>query len=117
MTGSSVLALKYRDGVMMCADTLGSYGSMAKFTDLCRLRAVGKSTLIGASGEYSDFQHIMDLLGELVRGRPLPRSRPCLPNRSRRDRTPPSLPPSSPPPRAAAPRRRATRRCWPTARP
>jgi 20S proteasome subunit beta 7 len=68
VTGSSVLALRYRDGVMMAADTLGSYGSMAKFTDLTRLRSVGRSTLIGASGEYSDFQYIMDLLEELVRG-------------------------------------------------
>ena len=30
VTGSSVLAIKYRDGVMMAADTLGSYGSMVR---------------------------------------------------------------------------------------
>jgi 20S proteasome subunit beta 7 len=27
---------------------------------------VGDYTLIGAGGEYSDFQYVMDLLGELV---------------------------------------------------
>jgi hypothetical protein len=38
----------------------------AKFTDLRRLRKVGSGTLLGASGEYSDFQYIMDLLDEIV---------------------------------------------------
>ncbi len=32
VTGSSVLGIKYRDGVMMAADTLGSYGSMVRLT-------------------------------------------------------------------------------------
>ena len=99
VTGSSVLALKYRDGVMMAADTLGSYGSMAKFTDLRRLRAVGKSTLIGASGEYSDFQHIMDLLTEIVRVLPAPPP-PPLPRGGMKKRGPLSRLSGEPPPRA-----------------
>ena len=57
--GTSVIAIQYADGIMMAADTLGSYGSLARFKDLRRIRAVGSSTLIGASGEYSDFQHIV----------------------------------------------------------
>merc|ERR1712032_395206 len=36
-TGSSVLAMKYEGGVLMAADTLGSYGSMARFPDLNRI--------------------------------------------------------------------------------
>lgn len=44
----------------------GSYGGLARFTDLRRLKVVGKSTLIGCSGEYSDFQYILSLLDELV---------------------------------------------------
>lgn len=66
VTGTSILGIKYADGVMMISDTLGSYGSLARFTDLRRIRRVGDYTLVGASGEYSDFQHIMDLLHELV---------------------------------------------------
>jgi hypothetical protein len=116
VTGTSVLALKYRDGVMLAADTLGewtaltrrgrtlasvepplrrprrarpswharsatltpvpppaprappagSYGSLARFTNLRRIRRVGDYTLVAGSGEYSDFQYIMDLLHELV---------------------------------------------------
>ena len=40
MTGTSVLGIKYADGVMLAADTLGSYGSLARFTDLRRVRSL-----------------------------------------------------------------------------
>lgn len=66
VTGTSVLAIKYADGIMMAADTLGSYGSLARFKDLRRIRVVGDNTLIGAGGEYSDFQYIMDTLEAMV---------------------------------------------------
>lgn len=67
VTGTSVLACKFDGGVMMCADTLGSYGSLARFVDVRRMKVVGKETLVGASGDYSDFQYISDLLDELAR--------------------------------------------------
>lgn len=66
VTGTSVLGLRYRDGVMLASDTLGSYGSLARFTELRRIRCVGDYTLVAGSGEYSDFQSIMDLLHELM---------------------------------------------------
>jgi 20S proteasome subunit beta 7 len=44
----------------------GSYGSLARYTELRRIRRVGDYTLVAASGEYSDFQYVMDLLHELV---------------------------------------------------
>ncbi|KAL9178664.1 hypothetical protein ACHAXT_002002 [Thalassiosira profunda] len=61
-TGTSVLGIKYRGGVMLAADTLCSYGSLAKYKDCRRLTGVNSRTLIGASGEYSDLQTISDLL-------------------------------------------------------
>ena len=65
MTGTSVIAIKYVDGVMLAADTLGSYGSLTRFTDLERLYKTGDNTIVGAGGEYSDFQYIKELLEEL----------------------------------------------------
>jgi len=62
VTGTSVLALKYADGVMMLADTLGSYGSMAMFTSFNRLKAVNSHTFVGCSGDLSDFQFLSDRL-------------------------------------------------------
>jgi len=66
VTGTSVIAIKYSGGILMAADTLGSYGSLARFRNLRRMREIGKNTILGASGEYSDFQHILEDLDELV---------------------------------------------------
>jgi 20S proteasome subunit beta 7 len=66
VTGASVLGVKYRDGVLMATDTLASYGSLAKFTGVSKFRKIGDSTLIGASGEYSDFQYVGDALEEIA---------------------------------------------------
>jgi 20S proteasome subunit beta 7 len=62
VTGTSVLGIQYAGGVMIAADTLCSYGSMAKYKDARRLISVNSKTLIGGGGEYSDFQAITDLL-------------------------------------------------------
>lgn len=64
VTGATVIAMKCKDGVVMAADTLASYGSQARYKDICRMKTVGKYTLLGASGEFSDFQHLGDLLDE-----------------------------------------------------
>lgn len=62
VTGTTVLGLKYKDGVMLASDTLASYGSLARYKDVRRIKPVGNNTLIGASGEMSDFQSIMEML-------------------------------------------------------
>jgi len=64
VTGSSVIALKYKDGVMMVADELLSYGKSARYMGFRRIEPVGKATIIGASGEFSDFQYIRKLLDQ-----------------------------------------------------
>ena len=49
----------------MAADTLGSYGSLARFTDLRRIISAGDRVLVAAGGEISDFQFIQDELEKL----------------------------------------------------
>ncbi|KAJ6732446.1 PROTEASOME SUBUNIT BETA [Salix purpurea] len=66
VTGSSVVALKYKDGILMAADMGGSYGSTLRYKSLERIKPVGKHSLIGASGEISDFQEIMHYLDDQV---------------------------------------------------
>ncbi|KAF9269098.1 proteasome endopeptidase complex beta subunit [Marasmius fiardii PR-910] len=66
VTGTSVLAIKYKDGVMMAADNLASYGSLARFKDVQRLHPVGTNTVVGAGGDMSDFQYIQSLLDSLM---------------------------------------------------
>jgi 20S proteasome subunit beta 7 len=62
VTGTTVIGIKYNGGVMLAADTLASYGSLARYKDVRRLQKVGANTLIGASGEISDFQTILEML-------------------------------------------------------
>ncbi|NXH40455.1 PSB4 protein, partial [Dicaeum eximium] len=66
VTGTSVLGLKFRGGVMLAADTVGSYGSLARFRGVSRLLKVNDSTVLGASGDLADFQHLRQLLEQMV---------------------------------------------------
>jgi 20S proteasome subunit beta 7 len=59
VTGTSVVALKYKDGVMFAADTLGSYGTLARFMQLERIKAFG-DVLVAGSGDLSDLQYVFD---------------------------------------------------------
>lgn len=65
VTGATVIGIKYNGGVMVAADTLACYGSQARYKDVCRMKKVGEYSLLGASGEFSDFQYLGDLLDEL----------------------------------------------------
>ncbi|XP_027172323.1 proteasome subunit beta type-4-like [Coffea eugenioides] len=68
VTGTSVIAIKYKDGILIAADMGGSYGSTLRYKNVNveRIRPVGKHSLIGASGEISDFQEILRYLDELI---------------------------------------------------
>jgi 20S proteasome subunit beta 7 len=64
VTGGSVVALKYAGGILVATDTLCSYGSLARYPDLSRMKSVGMSgdTLLAAGGDYSDYQQILKMI-------------------------------------------------------
>jgi len=64
VVGASVLAIKYKDGVMMMADTLCSFGGLARYKNVQRIRKVSNKCMMGASGEFSDFQYILQDVNE-----------------------------------------------------
>jgi len=66
VTGTSVVAIKYKDGIMMATDCLASYGSLARFRDVERMTAVGDNTIVGASGDISDYQYLQHVLESLM---------------------------------------------------
>jgi len=43
----------------------GSYGSLARFRDVERIKQFGDYTIIGASGDLSDYQKITSQISEL----------------------------------------------------
>ncbi|XP_077600080.1 proteasome subunit beta type-4 [Stigmatopora nigra] len=66
VTGTSVLAVKFTGGVIMAADMLGSYGSLARFRNVSRLMKVNNSTILGASGDYADYQYLKHVIEQMV---------------------------------------------------
>lgn len=66
VTGTSVLSIKYKDGVLVACDTLGAYGSTKRYKSMERIVRVNDQVVVAASGEISDFQHIQMLLDELT---------------------------------------------------
>ncbi|GFR61067.1 proteasome subunit beta [Elysia marginata] len=66
VTGSSVLGIQFEGGVVIAADMLGSYGSLARFRDCPRLFKVNDTTVVGAAGDYADFQYLTNVIEQQV---------------------------------------------------
>ncbi len=65
VTGTSVIAIKFNEGIVIAADNLGSYGSLARFTDVERLFPIGENAVVGISGDISDLQYVGRILEDL----------------------------------------------------
>jgi len=66
VTGTSVVGICFDKGVVIAADLLGSYGSMAQIRKLPRVFKVNDTTVIGGSGDYADFQYLHEIIKEKV---------------------------------------------------
>ena len=62
--GNTVIALKYRDGIMIGSDTLCSYGSMKANKEFQKMDYLADEGIYAASGEMSDFQNLQKDLNE-----------------------------------------------------
>ncbi|XP_053687775.1 proteasome subunit beta type-4 [Sabethes cyaneus] len=65
-TGSSVVGLKFANGVVIAADKLISYGSMARFHDVDRVYKINDKTILGIGGDFADFQFIKRYIDQKV---------------------------------------------------
>lgn len=61
-TTTTVIGLKFDTGCVIAADTLGSYGSLARFRDCPRVLKVNDLTLLGSGGDYADYQYLKDII-------------------------------------------------------
>lgn len=66
VTGTSVLGIKFSGGIVIAADTLGSYGSLAKYRSLSRILKVNETTVMGTSGDYADLQFMKSVIEQKV---------------------------------------------------
>ncbi len=62
--GNSVIAMKYKDGIIMVTDLLISYGNTKDYKHQKRIEKLSGECAIAASGEVSDFQEIMKKLSK-----------------------------------------------------
>lgn len=61
-TGTSVLGITFEGGVAIAADILGSYGSLARFRNCPRIMHVNDNIILGAGGDYADYQYLKDVI-------------------------------------------------------
>ncbi|XP_077483192.1 proteasome subunit beta type-4 isoform X1 [Amblyomma americanum] len=66
VTATSVLATKFDGGVMLAADTLGSYGTLARFRNCTRILKVNDQIAATASGDYADFQFLKSVIDQKI---------------------------------------------------
>ncbi|CAH0404302.1 unnamed protein product [Chilo suppressalis] len=65
-TTTTVIGLKFDKGIVIAADTLGSYGSLARFRDCPRVMKVNDLILLGSGGDYADFQYLKDIIEQKI---------------------------------------------------
>ncbi|UJR35470.1 hypothetical protein I4U23_028226 [Adineta vaga] len=66
VTGSSIAAFVFNGGVILAADVLGSYGSLAKYRNLPRIHQVNDKTVLALGGDLSDADYIKEAIDSKV---------------------------------------------------
>ncbi|KAJ0170227.1 hypothetical protein K1T71_014155 [Dendrolimus kikuchii] len=65
-TTTTVIGVKFDKGCVIAADTLGSYGSLARFRDCSRVLKVNDLILLGSGGDYADYQYLKDIIEQKI---------------------------------------------------
>ncbi len=63
--GTSVMAVKFKDGVLIGADTAIGYGGMKKEQNARRIIKLNDETAFACSGEMADAQNLAKLLKKM----------------------------------------------------
>ncbi|KAF5274807.1 hypothetical protein FQR65_LT00390 [Abscondita terminalis] len=65
-TATSVIAFTFNNGVIIGGDLLASYGSLARYRNCPRIIKVNDNIIMGAGGDYADFQYVKDLVDQKI---------------------------------------------------
>ncbi|XP_076045219.1 proteasome subunit beta type-4 [Oratosquilla oratoria] len=66
-SGTSVLGMMYDGGILLAADKLGSYGSLARFRGIERVFKVTDQAVLACGGDIADYQFIREIIEQKVR--------------------------------------------------
>lgn len=61
-----MVGIKYNEGVLIAADTLVSYGSLASYRNVDRVFTINDNCILGAGADYADFQCIKQYIDEKI---------------------------------------------------
>lgn len=62
VTTSSVIGIKFQNGVAIAVDCGGNYGKMNRFKTLDAIYKVNNNIVMASTGDYADFQYIKELI-------------------------------------------------------
>lgn len=65
-TGTSVVGVMFDGGIVLAADKLGSYGSLARFRNVDRIFKATDEAILACSGDVADYQFIRDVIEQKV---------------------------------------------------
>ncbi|XP_011312177.1 proteasome subunit beta type-4 [Fopius arisanus] len=65
-TGTSVVGVQFKEGVMIAADILASYGSLARYRNVERIIKVNDNIILGAGGDYADYQYLKNMIDQKI---------------------------------------------------
>ena len=65
-TSGSIVAAKYDKGILLASDMSICYGSSFKFANVSHFVELTPTCVIGASGEFADFQELSDIIKSTI---------------------------------------------------
>jgi 20S proteasome subunit beta 7 len=63
----SIIGVKYDSGIILASDTVLTFAGSLKFSGVTHFQQLTPSVVIGASGEFGDFQGLLDILKRPIR--------------------------------------------------
>eukprot|EP00033_Pygsuia_biforma_P001792 GCRY01002004.1.p1 GENE.GCRY01002004.1~~GCRY01002004.1.p1 ORF type:complete len:260 (+),score=32.00 GCRY01002004.1:111-782(+) len=67
VSGSTIIGIAYKDGVILAADKLGNYGSIAMHKNIDRIVKVNDKTAMAAAGDFACFQNLQKIVDSFIR--------------------------------------------------